>query len=190
MPSQLTRPHNSSTPLTQVSCTPQSPLNLNQLPDLSEGTALIRQYFGTVGLMLPCFHEPQIMESFQRARLFGTNTISRTSLAILNVMFALGNAVASTSSPPYNSSDMGESNIYYRRAIALMGDAIGPSRFERGMLSALSADIFPSLIGFSSTTPYSVHFLEVHTAVCQGLEFPCSRRRWSITAWSEFIQLG
>ena len=107
-------------------------VNLYRVPAFSEGVALIRQFFATVGMMLPCFYEDRVMDSYKHAVQNEFSGVRRSWLAILNMMFAFSTTVSSTSSPMQKNAD--ESDTYYQRALGLATeDVFNSSSLETGM---------------------------------------------------------
>lgn len=108
-------------------------VNLYGVPAVSKAMALIRQYFATVGMMMPCIYEDSFLESYKQAVETGFRGVRRTWLAILNMMFAFSTTVSSTSSPLQKIAD--ESDTYYQRALGLATyDVLDCSSLETGMM--------------------------------------------------------
>jgi hypothetical protein len=112
-------------------------VNLYKVPAFSEGVALIRQFFATVGMMLPCFYEEHFLESYKQAVQNEFSGVRRPWLAILNTMFAFSTTTSSTSSPTQKTAD--ESDKYYQRALGLATqDMLSNSSLETGMTQTTS----------------------------------------------------
>ncbi|KFY82436.1 hypothetical protein V500_10548 [Pseudogymnoascus sp. VKM F-4518 (FW-2643)] len=144
-------------------------VNLYKVPAFAEGVALIRQFFATVGMMLPCFYEDHFLESYEQAAQNAFGGIRRPWLAILNMMFAFSTTVSTTSLPMKKFAD--ESDTYYQRALGLATqDVLNSSSLETIQLSLLLSTY---LMGTQrSMKTWTFHALAVNGALKVGLNSP------------------
>jgi hypothetical protein len=96
-----------------------------KLPSPEEAERLLRLYFTTVNLMIPCLHEGSFRETYSRMQSHGLSSVSRSWLGILNVILAIATNVMFPTSPTCERA--AKSNIYFEQALQL----IRPSVFGR-----------------------------------------------------------
>ena len=78
---------------------------------------LIQEYFGTVGVMLPCVHEDSFLALYKQARRINYKGVRRSWLALLNMIFALASNTMTATSPMQRVARMCET--YYHRALGI-----------------------------------------------------------------------
>lgn len=114
------------------------------LPPPGEAEQLWRLYFTTVNMMVPCVHEDSFRTTYKRARNDGPRTVTRSWLAMLNMVFALATNVLTATSPPRERAS--RSDMYFERAMELVRqDILGRISVEHGMFSmiVISSNFFP-----------------------------------------------
>ena len=103
-----------------------------KLPSPEEADRLLRLYFTTVNLMIPCIHEGSFRETYSRMQSHGLGSVSRSWLGIVNVIFAIATNVMSPRSPTCERA--AKSNIYFEQALRLVRPSIfGRISLEIGM---------------------------------------------------------
>ena len=102
------------------------------LPPESEAEHLLRLYFTTVNLMLPCIHEDSFRATYRKAQRDGLRAVRRPWLGVLNVAFAIATNVLTPTSPPLERAT--RSSMYFDRAVELVRpDMLGRLSLELGM---------------------------------------------------------
>lgn len=103
-----------------------------KLPSAEEAERLLRFYFTTVNLMIPCIHEGSFRETYSRMQSHGLSSVSRSWLGILNVILAIATNVLSPTSPTCERA--AKSNIYFEQALHLTRPSVfGRISLEIGM---------------------------------------------------------
>ena len=87
------------------------------LPPPNEADHLLRVYFTTVNLMVPCVHEVSFREQYRKARVHGPRAVRKSWLGILNIVFAVATNVLTPTSPPIERAT--RSDMYFERAMEL-----------------------------------------------------------------------
>ncbi|KAK3896407.1 hypothetical protein C8A05DRAFT_20609, partial [Staphylotrichum tortipilum] len=87
------------------------------LPPQDEADDLLRQYFATVNLMVPCIHEDSFRAMYRRARSVGFRAVRRSWLGVLNMVFAIATNVQTPISPSLERAT--RSDMYFERAVEL-----------------------------------------------------------------------
>ncbi len=87
------------------------------LPLQDEAEDMLRHYFSTVNLMVPCIHEDSFRAMYRRARSEGLRVVRRSWLGVLNMMFAIATNVQTPISPPLERAT--RSDMYFERAVEL-----------------------------------------------------------------------
>lgn len=157
------------------------------LPPPDEADDLLRHYFATVNLMVPCIHEDSFRAMYRRARSEGLRVVRRSWLGVLNMMFAIATNVQTPISPPIERAT--RSDMYFERAVELSRPEIlgrlslelGRSRLTepccRRSLTALgTVQLFLLMEIYLQGTTYSslawtFHSLSVKGAYQLGLHF-------------------
>ncbi|KAJ0417773.1 putative Zn(II)2Cys6 transcription factor [Aspergillus carlsbadensis] len=137
-----------------------------KLPSAEEIEHLLRLYFTTVNLMIPCIHEGSFRETYSKLQSHGLSSVSRTWLGILNVILAITTNVMSPTSPTCERA--AKSNIYFDQALQL----IRPSVFGRISLEIVQLSLLMEtyLEGTpSSSMTWTFHGLAVKGAYQLGL---------------------
>ncbi|KAL3484145.1 fungal-specific transcription factor domain-containing protein [Aspergillus germanicus] len=137
-----------------------------KLPSPEEAGRLLRLYFTTVNLMIPCIHEGSFRETYSRMQSHGLGSVSRSWLGILNVILAIATNVMSPTSPTCERA--AKSNIYFEQALQL----IRPSVFGRISLEIVQLSLLMEtyLEGTpSSSMTWTFHGLAVKGAYQLGL---------------------
>lgn len=88
------------------------------LPSPNEAEHLLRLYFITVNLMVPCIHEESFRAVYRRLRSDGPRAVRSPWLGILNMLFAIATNVSTPTSPPPERA--ARSNMYFERAVKLV----------------------------------------------------------------------
>ncbi|KAK3332833.1 hypothetical protein B0T19DRAFT_457818 [Cercophora scortea] len=95
----------------------REPVEPFALPPTLEAEQLLKQYFATVNLMIPCIHEDSFRSTWAKARSEGSRTMSRPWLGVFNMTLALASNVMTPTSPPRERAM--QSNMYFERAMEL-----------------------------------------------------------------------
>lgn len=121
------------------------------LPSHAEADSLLRLYFSTVNLMIPCIHEHSFRDTYMKIQSVGPGGLRRSWLGVLNLMFAIATNVMAATSPTYERAT--RSNTYFERAVELVrSDILGPISLEMGMVH-LQSYTSTSSDKFSTTIP-------------------------------------
>jgi hypothetical protein len=88
------------------------------LPAQNEAEHLLRIYFTTVNLMVPCIHEESFRAIYRTVRSHGPLAVRRPWLGILNMMFAIATNVLTPTSPLLERA--ARSKTYFERALELV----------------------------------------------------------------------
>lgn len=103
------------------------------LPAQNEAEHLLRLYFTTVNLMVPCIHEESFRATHRMVRSHGPNAVRRPWLGILNMIFAIATNVLTPTSPLLERAT--QSKMYFERAVELMRpDMLRRLSLDMGML--------------------------------------------------------
>jgi hypothetical protein len=103
------------------------------LPSQTEADSLLRWYFTTVNLMIPCIHEDSFRDTYTKTYSVGLRGLRRSWLALLNMVFAIATNIAAATSPTHGRA--ARSNTYFERAIELVrSDMLGRLSLEMGMI--------------------------------------------------------
>lgn len=130
----LRRPINTDRPGTAEEREAVEPFGL---PPTNEADHLLRVYFSTVNLMIPCIHEESFRSQYRKARSYGPRAVRRPWLGILNIVFAVATNVLTPTSPPIERAT--RSGMYFERAMELARpDMLRRFSQELGMLSIRS----------------------------------------------------
>lgn len=88
------------------------------LPPEYEAQHLLRLYFTTVNLMVPCIHEESFRATYRKARSDSPQAVPRSWLGILNMLFAIATNVLTPTSPTRERAT--RSDMYFERAVELV----------------------------------------------------------------------
>ncbi|KAL4751356.1 hypothetical protein BDW72DRAFT_212812 [Aspergillus terricola var. indicus] len=136
------------------------------IPPQREADALLRLYFTTVNLMIPCVHEDSCRDMYVKMQRNGLGSIGRPWLGILNVIFAIATNVAAAISPTNERAT--KSNMYFEQALELVkSDMLGRPSVEMVQLFLLMETYLEGTT--SSSMTWSVHGLAVKGAYQLGL---------------------
>lgn len=108
------------------------------LPPPDEAEHLLRLYFITVNLMLPCIHEDSFRTMYRRAATDSSRAVSRQWLGLLNMVFAIANNVQTPTSPSIERATL--SDLFFERAMEL----VRPSMLGRVSLELRRCLQFPT----------------------------------------------
>lgn len=126
----LRRPIHADDPGTREERKPVEPF---ALPPPNEADHLLRVYFATVNLMVPCIHEESFRAQYKRARSHGPRMVPIPWLGILNIVCALATNVLTPTSPSIERAT--RSDMYFERAMELARpDMLRRFSQELGML--------------------------------------------------------
>ncbi|KAL2827912.1 fungal-specific transcription factor domain-containing protein [Aspergillus pseudoustus] len=136
------------------------------LPPQEQADALLRLYFSTVNLFMPCIHEPSFRETYLEMQRSGLGSVRRSWLGILHVILAIATNVMSPTSPTHERA--AQSNLYFDRAVELVRPAIF------GRLSLETVQLFLLVETYlegtsSSSLTWTFHSLTVKGAYQLGL---------------------
>lgn len=105
---------------------------------------MLRLYFTTVNLMIPCVHEDSFRDTYAKMQRNGLESAGRTWLSILSVIFAIATNVAAAISPPNERAT--KSNMYFEQALELVkSDMLGRPSLEMGMKQS-NCDFLPTAL--------------------------------------------
>ena len=114
------------------------------LPPHNEAEHLLRLYYITVNLMVPCIHEESFRAAYRRVRTDGPRAARRPWLGILNMMFAIATNVLTPTSPPQERAT--RSDMYFERAVELVRpDMLRRFSLEMGTLCRIPRAVFSPL---------------------------------------------
>ncbi|KAL4763647.1 putative C6 transcription factor [Aspergillus foveolatus] len=140
--------------------------SLFTLPPQREGDALLRLYFTTVNLMIPCVHEDSFRDTYAKMQRNGLGSTGRPWLSILSVIFAIATNVAAAISPTNERAT--KSNMYFEQALELVKwDMLGRPSLEIVQLFLLMETYLEGTT--SSSMTWTVHGLAVKGAYQLGL---------------------
>ncbi|KAH1594733.1 hypothetical protein KXX34_001853 [Aspergillus fumigatus] len=131
-----------------------------KLPSAEEAERLLRFYFTTVNLMIPCIHEGSFRETYSRMQSHGLSSVSRSWLGILNVILAIATNVLSPTSPTCERA--AKSNIYFEQALHLTR----PSVF--GRISLEIVQLYLLMEAYLEGTPSSSMTWTFHSLAVKG----------------------
>ena len=88
------------------------------LPSEGQINKMLRWYFSTANLFVPCLNEEVFLETYKQGRRHSPRKFSKTWLATLNLIFAIAITTSSHgTSPSEDQANIAET--YYQRALAL-----------------------------------------------------------------------
>jgi hypothetical protein len=88
------------------------------LPSEDQINEMLRDYFSTTNLFVPCLNEEVFLETYKQGRRHGPHKFRKTWLATLNLIFAITTTASSHgTSPSEDQANIAET--YYQRALAL-----------------------------------------------------------------------
>ncbi|SPO07004.1 uncharacterized protein DNG_09698 [Cephalotrichum gorgonifer] len=119
------------------------------LPPEREAEHLLRVYFTTVNLMIPCIHEESFRTTYKKVRSHGPSAVRRPWLGILNMLFALATNVLTPTSPlPERAT---RSKAYFEIALEL----VRPEMLRRFSLETVQLFLLMELYleGTTSSSP-------------------------------------
>ncbi len=90
------------------------------LPPKPQAHKLLNDYFCNSGLFLPYLHEPTLRDMYTQIKQAKPSKVRRTSLGLLNMVFAL--AVVTSSTPSTQDQRVRDSQVFYERALALCSE--------------------------------------------------------------------
>ncbi|CAG8942836.1 unnamed protein product [Penicillium salamii] len=165
----LTRPSSTSN-------LPESPkrarVNPFALPPQAEADALLHLFFTTVNLMIPCIHEGSFREMYKKLQIDGIQSVRRSWLGTLNVVFALATNVMTATSP--NIERATRASVYFEQAMELVKpDILGRLSLEMVQLFLLMETYLEGTT--SSSLTWSLHGLAVKGAYQLGLHVVSSK---------------
>ncbi|KIW33130.1 uncharacterized protein PV07_00001 [Cladophialophora immunda] len=136
------------------------------LPPEPEATALLQQYFGTVGLFSPCIQEDTILATYKELRRNDPQYVRRSWLALLYMIFADTHGLRSYASPP--DAAMEVSQKCFQKALKLaIPETITYSDLETVQLLCLTTCHLQG--STSSAQAWTFHVLAVKAAMQIGL---------------------
>ncbi|KAH7304636.1 fungal-specific transcription factor domain-containing protein [Rhexocercosporidium sp. MPI-PUGE-AT-0058] len=98
-------------------------VNIYALPPEPEARQLLAQYFSDTGLLFPYLHKETFMKTYDEMLEKSVMKVRRTWLGLLNIVMALATSTALESDLDAEQRSL-ESDIYYRRSIALCKEQI------------------------------------------------------------------
>lgn len=105
--------------------------NLFTLPSPEETLTLIHRYFSDTGLLFPYIYPPAFFETYSELT-YNPKRIRRTWLGLLNMVLAMAKLTTVSHRSPAETC-LGESAVYYRRAIRLCnGEMLRGTTLEVG----------------------------------------------------------
>ena len=116
------------------------PANLRIPPD-TEAMNLIREYFGTAGLIFPCIHEANFIATYHEMRRSNFELATRSWLGMLYMIFAHVHATRSLSFP--SGEALKSSVMFYRGALSMLLPGI---LFDSGLENGESLSSAPEVI--------------------------------------------
>ncbi|CAK7215100.1 hypothetical protein SBRCBS47491_002367 [Sporothrix bragantina] len=159
------------------------------LPPHETSEHLLRLYFATVNLMIPCIHEDTFRAMKRQALPASNLAVSRHWLGLLNMVFAIANNAQTPTSP--SAQCVTQSDIFFKRAMAL----IRPNMLGRVSLELLQ--VFLLMVIYLEGTPSSSMAWTFHSLAVKGcyqlglpsigsrslspLDQEICKRLWSIT---------
>jgi hypothetical protein len=102
------------------------------LPPEDAANSMLQLYFNTVNLMIPCVHEDSFRQTLFQMKTEGAESMRRSWLGVLNMMFAVSTNVMTTTTPTHDRA--AQSNTFYERAMELVSpEILGRPSVELGM---------------------------------------------------------
>lgn len=98
------------------------PVDIYALPPELEALLLIREYFGTVGLFLPCVHQDTFLDTYKKARADNYRHVRRSWLGLLNIIFATASTTLRGAKPM--EQRLKDADAFYRRSLGLASNQI------------------------------------------------------------------
>lgn len=139
--------------------------NAFNLPADSEVRRLMDAYFSNTGLLFPYIHEGTFRQKYDEMQRKGSSSVQKTWLALLNIMLAI--AISTSSDSSYLERQK-ESDIFYRRSIALCREQmLRASNLETVQLQLLTSQYLQG--SHKSLQTWMVHGLAVKGALQLGL---------------------
>ncbi|KAL4898595.1 putative Zn(II)2Cys6 transcription factor [Aspergillus ambiguus] len=136
------------------------------LPSHAEADSLLRLYFSTVNLMIPCIHEETFRDTYMKMQRVGLGGLRRSWLGVLNVIFAIATNVTVATSPTQEGTT--RSYMYFERALELVrSDILGRPSLEIVQLFILMETYLEGTT--SSSLTWTFHSLAVKGAYQLGL---------------------
>ncbi|KAK6823381.1 hypothetical protein RU639_005836 [Aspergillus parasiticus] len=140
--------------------------NTLMLPPQEEADGLLRLYFSTVNLMMPCIHEASFREIYSRVQRNGLSGVRRSWLGILYVIFAIATNLVTPISPTHERA--AKSSLYFEQALELIrSDIFGRLSLETVQLYLLMVTYLEGTS--SSSMTWTFHSLAVKGAYQLGL---------------------
>ena len=142
------------------------------LPPPAETERLLRLYFSTINLMIPCIHEESLRAMWAKARSQGCRAVPRPWLGVICIMLALATNVLTPTSPSAERAI--QADLYFQRAMELAKpDILGHPSVELVQLFCLMV-IYLEGTRYSSLA-WTFHGLAVKGGYQLGLHFAGSK---------------
>ncbi|GME37368.1 putative C6 transcription factor protein [Neofusicoccum parvum] len=141
--------------------------NVFSLPPEAEVRRLMDVYFSNTGLLFPFIHEGTFRAKYEEMRRKGPSSVQKTWLALLNVVLAFAISTSAGVEAPYTERQK-ESDVFYRRSIALCGEQmLRASSLETVQLQLLTSQYLQG--SQKSLQTWMVHGVAVKGALQLGL---------------------
>ena len=142
------------------------------LPPPAEAERLLRLYFSTINLMIPCIHEGSFRAIWAKACSEGCRAVPRPWLGVICMVLALATNVMTPTSPSVERATL--ANLYFQRAMELVKpEILGHPSIELVQLFCLMV-IYLEGTRYSSLA-WTFHGLAVKGGYQLGLHFAGSK---------------